>query len=293
MKRTALPNVILALAVLMAPLGAHATGPVTAPPPPRWATLPDVPPLPRPDVDDYVSVNGARLHYMVFNAGGGRPVLLLHGGLGSALEWGFEVPRLTPRHEVIALDCRGRGRSSLPAQPLGYALMAADTIGVLDALHLPTVSIVGESDGGIIGLLLAIYYPERVHKLFVFGANYSRSGYTDTPPDPRLAARYMARVQADYRRLSPTPDGFIRMRAMLGDMYSREPEIAPADLARITAPTVVADGDHEQFIRAAHTRSLARLIPGARLEILADVGHGGVVQDPQAFHSAVASLLDP
>lgn len=260
---------------------------------PRWQTLPKVPPLPHADKAGYITLNGARLYYMVFNKGGGRPVLLLHGGFGSSLVWGFEVPRLMARHEVIVMDCRGRGRSSLPDQPLSYKLMASDALGVLDALHVRKVSVVGQSDGGIIGLLLAIHHPERIDKLFVFGANYSRSGYTDTPLDPRQVVRYMAHAKADYRRLSPTPDGFARMRAAVTDMYAREPEIPPSDLARITAPTVVADGDHEQFITRAHTESLAHLIPGARLVILANVSHGGELQDPRAFHATVEALLDP
>jgi pimeloyl-ACP methyl ester carboxylesterase len=258
---------------------------------PRWQTLPQVPPLPEPDASGHAPVNGARLYYAIFNRGGGRPVLLLHGGYGSSVDWGFEVPRLAAHHEVIVTDSRGRGRSTLPAKPLSYRLMASDTLGVLDALHLERVSIVGQSDGGIIGLLLAIHHPDRIDKLFVFGANYSRSGDTDAPPDPVLGARYMARAEATYRRLSPTPDGFAGLQAALRQLYAREPEIPTADLGRITAPTVVADGEHEQFIARAHTESLARLIPGARLVIMTDAGHGAAIQDPDRFHAAVAEWL--
>jgi pimeloyl-ACP methyl ester carboxylesterase len=91
----------------------------------------------------------------------------------------------------------------------------------------------------------------------------------------------------------PAPDGFARMRRMMTTMYAVEPEIPVSDLAKITAPTVVADGDHEQFFTRAHTESLAHLIPGARLVILPDTGHGGAMHDPDGFHAAVASLFDP
>lgn len=212
---------------------------------PRWQRLPEPPPLPRPDAEGYSLVNGARLYYAVFNAGGGRPVLLLHGGFDSSEDWGFEVPRLMRNHEVIVTDSRGRGRSSLPDRPLSYAAMASDTLGVLDTLHIREASIIGQSDGGIIGLLLAIHHPDRVERLFVFGANYSRSGYTDAPPDPVLAAGYMAHAHAAYRRLPPTPNGFARMKTMVAKMYAAEPEIPSPDLAKITAPTTVSDGDHE------------------------------------------------
>jgi pimeloyl-ACP methyl ester carboxylesterase len=287
----------LALAAAASPAARQASVVVATAPSaaerPRWQRLPDPPPLPRSDAEGYAKVNGARLYYAVFNAAGGRPVLLLHGGFDSSEDWGFEVPRLMRNHEVIVTDSRGRGRSSLPGQPITYALMASDTLGVLDALHIGKASIIGQSDGGIIGLLLAIHHPERVDKLFVFGANYSRSGDKDAPPDPKLAARYMAHAEAMYRRLSPTPDGFARMRRMMRKMYAVQPEIPTSDLAKISAPTIVADGDHEQFITRAHTESLAHLIPGARLVILKDTGHGGALQDPDGFHAAVASLLDP
>lgn len=291
----ALFSIAWAAALSPAPAAGHAAAATTAPAVerPRWQRLPEPPPLPRPDAEGYATVNGARLYYAVFNSSGGRPVLLLHGGFDSSEDWGFEVPRLMRNHEVIVTDSRGRGHSSLPDRPISYALMASDTLGVLDALHIRKASIIGQSDGGIIGLLLAIHHPERVDRLFVFGANYSHSGDKPMTPDATLVARYMAHAEARYRRLSPTPDGFARMRQMMGRMYAVEPEISTSDLAKITAPTIVADGDHEQFFTRAHTESLAHLIPGARLVILPDTGHGGALQDPEGFHAAVESLLDP
>ena len=153
----------------------------------------------------------------------------------------------------------------------------------------------GSSDGGIIGLILAIEHPERVDKLFAWGANFNTHADRQSPPDPALKAvgvTYVARMTAEYRRLSPTPDGFASLRRALARMYSTEPNLTPADLGRIKAPTVIADGEYEQFIDPAHTRALAQLIPGAKLEIIPNVSHGGPLQDPTAFHAAVVELLD-
>jgi pimeloyl-ACP methyl ester carboxylesterase len=173
--------------------------------------------------------------------------------------------------------------------------MASDVVALMDSLHLRRASIIGASDGGIIGLLIAIEHPERVDNLFAWGTNFNTHANRLSPPDPAfkaLGTAYMARAAADYRRLSPTPDGFASLRTALGRMYATEPNLTPADLGRIKAPTVIADGAYEQFIDPSHTRLLAQLIPGATLVLIPDVSHGGPLQDPAGFHDAIAKLLD-
>ena len=251
--------------------------------------------MPRADESGFVPVNGIRMYYAVFNKHGGRPVILLHGGLGSSDDWGSEAPLLAKTHEVIVVDSRGQGRSTMSSQPLSYELMASDVLGLMDYLKITKASIVGWSDGGIIGLLLAIHHPDRIDKLFAFGADYSVSLYPSKPLDPAMAAlgaRYVARAEARYRRLSPTPNGFPALLKALSRMYATEPEIKPDELATIKAPTVIADGQYEQFITRKETVTLALLIPGAKLVIIPDVSHGGPLQDPVAFHRAVTALLD-
>lgn len=263
--------------------------------PPVWAIVPDVPPLPTPARSGSVERDGARLYFAVFHRGGGRPVVLLHGGFASSDSWGFEVPRLALDHEVIVIDTRGHGRSTMPAGPLTYGKMAADVVAVLDRLRVAKASVVGVSDGGIVGLLLAIHHPERIDRLFVWGATFNTHSDSDAPPDPTMAgmgARFMARMAANYRALSSTPNGFPALRTALRRLYTTEPDLTPAELGSVRAPTLVADGAHEQFIAQAHTEALARMIPGAQLIILPNVSHGGPQQDPVAFHQAVAAFLD-
>ncbi len=259
---------------------------------PLWKTLPEVPPMPSAGDSGLAPVNDIKLYYAIFNKEGKEPVILLHGGFSSSDEWGFEVPMLAKTHQVIVVDSRGHGRSSLSAQPLSYALMMSDIVQLMDYLKLKKASIVGWSDGGIIGLLLAIHHPERVNKLFTFGTNYNLSGYKDEPFDSALAARFMARAEANYRRLSPTPDNFTGLRKALRTMYSNEPNIQPAELKTITAPTVIAGGQYDQFIKQEHFKELASLIPGAKLVIIPNVSHGGPLQDPVRFHQAIVNLLD-
>jgi pimeloyl-ACP methyl ester carboxylesterase len=262
---------------------------------PLWATLPDVPALPTPDRSGFVHIDGADVYYAAFHRGGGSPVILLHGGFASSDSWGFEVPRLVGRHEVIVMDNRGHGRSSRSPAPLGYEQMASDVVAVMDQLHIRRASIVGLSDGGIIGLILAIRHPDLVDKLFAWGATFNTRADSTAPPDPAMngmGARFMARMETQYRALSPTPDEFPALRAALDRLYAAEPNLTAAELGGIKAPTVVADGEHEQFIARDHTETLARLIPGASLVILPNVSHGGPQQNPVAFHQALAALLD-
>ena len=261
-------------------------------PAPLWKTLPDIPPMPKADESGLASINDIRMYYAIFNKEGKDPVLLLHGGMVSSDYWSFEVPLLSKTHKVIIADSRGHGRSTLTNRPLGYNLMASDIVQLMDTLQIKKASIVGWSDGGIIGLILAIQVPERVNKLFTFGANFNLSGYKSEPPDTAMAARFMAQVQANYRRLSPTPDNFSGLMKALGKMYSMEPDLKPEEIKTIKAPTVIAFGEYEQFIKREHFQALAQLIPGARLIMIPNVSHGGPLQDPAHFHMAVKKLLD-
>ncbi len=257
-----------------------------------WKTLPDAPPMPQADESGLASVNDIKMYYAIFNKEGKDPVILLHGGLISSDYWSFEVPLLSKTHKVIIADSRGHGRSTMSDQPFSYNLMASDVLQLMDYLKIKKVSIVGWSDGGIIGLILAIKYPERVNKLFTFGANYNLSGYKSESSDTSMAAVFMARVQINYRRLSPTPDNFAGFMKALGKMYSAEPDLKPEEIKTIKAPTVIAFGQYEQFIKHEHFQNLADMIPGARLVMLPNVSHGGPLQDPTHFHQAVMMLLD-
>jgi pimeloyl-ACP methyl ester carboxylesterase len=284
-----LVQALAAMVLAMVPVG------VSAQSPPLWATVPAVPPLPRPDLSSFVEHDGARLYYAVFNRRGGALVILLHGGFASSDSWGYEVPRLVAGHEVIVMDTRGHGRSTMSAAPLSFDQIAQDVLAVLDAAHVRRVSIVGLSDGGIVGLVLAIRHADRVNKLFAWGASFNTHSDRTGPPDPAMkgmGAIFMARMQSQYRALSATPDGFPELRTKLGALYDKEPDLTPDELRTIKASTVIADGEHEQFISREHTGELAHLIPGARLLILPGVSHGGPQQDPIAFHRAVTDLLD-
>jgi len=259
---------------------------------PLWKTLPVVPPMEAAEKSGLAPVNDISMYYAIFNKNGKDPVLLLHGGFSNSDTWSFEVPLLSKTHMVIIADSRGHGRSSMSGRPLSYNLMASDVLQLMDYLKIKRFAVVGWSDGGILGLILAIHHPERISKLFTFGANYNTSGYKTEVADTSLSPQYMVRAEQDYRRLSQTPDSFGSLRNALGKLYSTEPNLDPEDIKTIKASTVIAFGQYEQFIKREHFETLAKLIPNARLLMLPNVSHGGPLQDPAHFHEALMTLLD-
>ncbi len=104
------------------------------------------------------AINDIELYYEIY--GSGPPLILIHGGLGNTGYWDKQIPIFAEHYQVIALDSRGHGRSTFNEEPIGYALMTADVVALMDYLEIATADIVGWSDGGIIGLDLAINYPE-------------------------------------------------------------------------------------------------------------------------------------
>ena len=171
-----------------------------------WQTLPKPPAMPTPVESGMAPVNDIQMYYAVY--GEGEPVLLIHGGLGNADVWGFQVPALAESHKVIVADSRGHGRSTRSDKPFGYELMADDYLALLDHLGIDKVALVGWSDGGIIGLDIAIRHPERLSRLFAFGANYTPEGVkASVANDPTFNAVHRARRRglrppvADARRV--------------------------------------------------------------------------------------------
>ena len=130
----------------------------------RWETLPMPPAMPTPVASGMAAVNGIEMYYATY--GTGNPVLLIHGGLGNADIWANQVIDLMKDHLVIVADSRGHGRSTRNADPYGYDLMTSDYVALLDTLGIAKVDVVGWSDGGIIGIDMAMNYPTRVDQVF-------------------------------------------------------------------------------------------------------------------------------
>jgi pimeloyl-ACP methyl ester carboxylesterase len=266
-----------------------AAPPPTAAAAEAWQTLPPTPTRPEAAREGLAPVNGISLYHAVY--GEGAPVILLHGGLGNSDYWGHQVPALAERYQVITVDSRGHGRSTRDAKAYGYDLMASDVLALMDHLGIAKASIVGWSDGGIIGLDIAMSHPDRIDRLFAFGANSTVAGLKENIEKNPTFASYIERAGEEYAKLSPTPGEYDAFLTQIGAMWASQPNWTPEQLGKIKAPTVIAAGEHDEAIRREHTEELARQVPGAKLLILPGVSHFGMLQDPAQFNAAVLEFL--
>jgi pimeloyl-ACP methyl ester carboxylesterase len=234
-----------------------------------------------------LKVNGVKIYYETY--GSGPPVLVLHGGTAFIETMHYQITALAPDHFVIAPDSRGHGRSTDAAGPLHYHDMAEDMIGLLDHLRIAKADLVGWSDGGIIGLDLALHHPERIGRMVVIGTNFDLSGVSGNvaPPadDPSLAGR-----REFYRRLSPTPDRWPEFYTKVTTMWRTEPNYTRAELGRIRSPVLVMAGERDS-IRREHTDALARAIPGAKEVIVPGADHMGPLTNPQFVNAQITAFL--
>jgi len=259
---------------------------------PVWRTLPPPPALPPADDSGLAPVDDIKMWYAIYNKGGGNPVLLVHGGTSNAETWGNQVPVLMRNHEIILGESRGHGRSTRSRKPYSYQLMADDWVGLLDYLKIDKVALVGWSDGAIIGLDIAMRRPERLTKLWAYGANTQPSGLKPSFFSDSVVAEAAALQRKDYERLSPTPNGYGAFEAAITEMWKTQPDYTPADLAKITTPTMIVDGQYDEGIKREHTEEIAHQISGARLLILPDMSHSGHWQNPMLYNRELTSFLD-
>src|SRR5881409_1785324 len=120
----------------------------------------------------YAEVNGLKLYYETHGAG--RPLILLHGGLGSGEMFGPTIPALAEHHQVVVPDLQGHGRTADIDRPIDVRLMADDIAALIDHLGLDKPDVVGYSLGGGVALHTAAKYPDKVRRLVLISANVTR-----------------------------------------------------------------------------------------------------------------------
>jgi pimeloyl-ACP methyl ester carboxylesterase len=255
----------------------------------RWETLPPTPAPIATDRSGDAEVNGIKIHYAIY--GQGSPVIFLHGGLANVDYWGNQVPAVAAHHTVILMDSRGHGRSTRDARPYGYDLMADDVVALLDALKIPKADVVGWSDGGILGIDLALRHKDRVGKVFAFAANTVTSGVVEGVEKNPTFAAYIERAGHEYAEHSATPKEYDAFVDQISKMWADQPNWTDDQLKAIDTPVLVVDGDHDEAIKRAHTEYIAATIPRAGLLILPNVSHFAFLQDPDQFNFAILHFL--
>jgi len=240
----------------------------------------------------YVEHRGASLYFE--SHGKGSPVLLLHGGLSSQDVFFAQLPALAQQHQVIAIDLRGQGRSSMGDLSLDYSLLAEDIDAVLQALDISQARVIGWSDGGITGLILALRYPARVHSLFALGANFRASGLTEETKQAikaGLPASESLLSKALYALYSPHPRRWQRLWRELKHMWLNGPELSHADLASIQQEIWVVVGEHDN-VSLAHSKEMVGALANTRFVLIHDAGHNLLIEKPTAMRELMMDFVN-
>jgi pimeloyl-ACP methyl ester carboxylesterase len=249
------------------------------------------PPAVPPD-GHYAEINGLRMYYVL--TGSGSPLLLLHGGAGNGEQFAKQIPAFAPRHRLIIPDCAEQGRTSGREGPLTYHAMAEDMISLLDHLGIKQVDVMGWSDGGNIGLDMAMHHPERVSHLVTFGANFRPDGLNQEDVawnQTATAASFGAGMEEGWKKLAQNPARYVLAMNKILDLWRTQPNWTTADLRTIHVRTMICVGDHD-LIRPEHTRELAAAIPGAVLWTVPDASHSAMIERPELVNPRVLAFLD-
>jgi pimeloyl-ACP methyl ester carboxylesterase len=259
-----------------------------------------------------VRVRDIEMFYV--EAGAGDPLVLVMGFGGDHLAWGLQLPAFAANHRVIAFDNRGVGQSDAPDVPYTTALMADDTVGLMDALGIERAHVCGVSMGGMIAQEIALRHPARVRTLQLHA--------TLARPD-----RYMHELSESWRRLRPSLDReeWLRLLALwlfAPVTYAERPEFVELvlqnaitnpypqslvgflrqgeavrthdtleRLADIRCPTLVTVAEHDILVPPRFSHQIAQRVPGAEMKTLVDAGHAYVWERPDAFNAMCLEFL--
>jgi len=231
----------------------------------------------------YYAVNGFQLYCEIY--GKGEPLLMIHGNGASIAAFSKQIPYFSKYYKVIVADSRAQGKSADTSDSLSYDQMADDYAALLTALNVDSAYVLGWSDGGINGLLMAMRHPEKVKKLAITGANLQPDS---SAVDPAVIKEFMPHYlelknEAREKKLKNNTDS---TQFKLFRLLMEQPNILPTDLHKISCPTLVIGGDHD-IIRPEHTLQIFQHIPDANLWILPNCGHATLVDYADEFNSNV------
>lgn len=232
--------------------------------------------------------------------GEGEPLILLHGNGGSIETFMFQIPELSAKYKIYAIDSRAQGRSTDSTKEISYKLMADDIAQFIQHLGLIKVNVVGWSDGGNIGIELAFAYPQLVKKIVTIGANYSNINYLSPVDrfemeknDPLIehTADWLNQYHSSLERLSSNPSNLPSIRKKLAVLMEKYPNFTTDSLKKIQTPFLVIAADHD-IITIDHTVSLYKSLPNAYLFIVPKASHLAPAEFPKLINSEILRFLD-
>ena len=221
--------------------------------------------------------------------GAGAPLVLLHPGGADSRAWEANLPPLAERFHVYTPDRRGHGRTADVPGPITFDAMARDTIAFIEAVTAGPVDLVGCSDGASVALLVAWLRPDLVQRLVFVCGVFHHEGWLpgaielDEEADAFLGDWY-SEVSPDGREHWPV------VKSKLHEAHLSEPALTVEDLARVTCPVLVMQGDRDEM-PIEHSAELFRALPDAQLAVVPGASHGLLVERPELCNAIIANFL--
>lgn len=253
----------------------------------------------------YAPVSGLKMYYEIH--GSGEPVVLLHGAfMAISGDWNDWINELSKTRKVIAIEMQGHGRTADIKRDLTHENLADDVAGLLDYLKIPSADIVGYSIGGGAAIQCAIRHPEKVRKVVSISAPIRRDGWVkeanDVWPTFKWEAFKGTPMEAEYKRLSPTPDKFPDFVNHIIAMALRPYDFGADKLRDTKAPMFFIHGDADG-VRLDQIVEMFRLKGGevfgdmrprsaSRLAILPDATHVTLTERMTVIVPMVNDFLD-
>ncbi|MBS1567228.1 MAG: alpha/beta hydrolase [Bacteroidetes bacterium] len=237
-----------------------------------------------PAAGKYYDIRGFKMYCEIY--GKGQPLLIIHGNGGSIDNFAGQIPYFEKNYQVIIADSRAQGKSKDDAtDSLSYEMMADDLSALLSTLKVDSAFVIGWSDGGINGLLLAIRHPEKVKKLAVTGANL-------WPDTSAVFQDVIDIVRPYYDQTKKITNKTVQQKNSwkLLHLLIDEPHIPLTALNTIKCPTLVIGGDHD-VIKPAHTLLIFQNIPKGDLWILPNSGHSTPIVYRDDFNKTVEAFF--
>ena len=257
----------------------------------------------------YADVNGIKLYYEIH--GTGRPLVLLHGGLGAGSMFGSNLTALAKNHLVILVDLQGHGRTADIDRPMTLEAMSDDIAALLGYLKVPKADVVGYSLGGGVALQTAVRHQALVRKLVMVSAVLRSNAYY---PDLRAQQLGVNASIADqmkgtpmyelYMAVAPRKQDFPRLLDKIGALMKTEFDYS-SQFAALKVPTLFVAADADMFAPSHAVEAFALLDGGkrdggwdgagrskiAQLAILPGVTHYNSFQSP-ALAVVATQFLD-
>lgn len=237
-------------------------------------------------VGEYPEINGAKIYYEEY--GKGDPLLLIHGNEESIVWMGNQIDHFKTNYRVIVADNRGQGKSELMVDSLTYDQIAQDWEVLAKHLELDSLSIVGWSDRGIVGLKMGINNRVNIKKIITMGANLRPDSTAVNSWAINFIGKELDAIEKKIQEKDTTKNW--NLRKQLAGLLLEQPNIPHTDLSKIRAKVLGMAGD-EDIIKSVHSLEIYEGLKHAQFCIMPGETHFTPSANPKLFNSIVSKFL--